>query len=210
MHRVTNHLVLVDGELYQVWVMWGDDLAPDGEDTGYSFVERAGAVRCDVDARTYAEVAAGELDGWAVLVGANETVAVRAGDAPGMRGNFVYLIDGCLEKVACAFNLRTQCGRAVDCELLRRAWPGGPWRSRSPQPVWFVPSYADATARRRGGGSARPSRSSSSSPPQGRHHERAQRDGVVVAGEPSTGRVLKTRRSSGCTIANQTATLMIN
>ncbi|KAL6843458.1 hypothetical protein ACP4OV_026780 [Aristida adscensionis] len=173
--HVVNHLVLVDGELYQVWAKWGHDggpAAPGEEDAGggYVVIEEAGVLRCDLDGHTYSEVAAGELDDWAVLAAANETAAVRAGDMSGLRGNRVYFIDGHLEKVAGAFDLRTRRAEAVECEMLRRAWPGGPWRRRSPQPVWFLPSYADATAQ--AGRSPRPSRSS---PPQGRHHEQAKR-----------------------------------
>ncbi|KAL6841018.1 hypothetical protein ACP4OV_029278 [Aristida adscensionis] len=162
-----NNLVLVDGELYQVWAKWAVDPAPAEEYVRYSVIREAGVVKLDLVEQRWMKVVAGELDDLAVLVGANETAAVRAGDMPGLRGNCVYFIDGYLEKVACAIDLKTQRVEAVDCEMLQRAWPKGPWRGRSPQPMWFSPSYADAVGR---GGCARPSRLS---PPKGRHRERA-------------------------------------
>ncbi|KAL6842514.1 hypothetical protein ACP4OV_027358 [Aristida adscensionis] len=143
--HVDNHLVLVDGELYQVWAAWVADPTSEEEDSGYRIIDEAGVVKCDLDNYSYLEVA-GELDDWAVLVGGNETAAVRAGDMPAVRGNCVYFIDGRLENVVCAFDLRTQCVEAADCEMLRRAWPMGPSRLSSPPPVWFLPFYAAATA----------------------------------------------------------------
>ncbi|KAL6865404.1 hypothetical protein ACP4OV_016555 [Aristida adscensionis] len=114
-------------------------------DLNYRIIDEVGVVKYDLDDDSYLEVA-GELDDWAVLVGGNETAAVRAGDMPAVRGGCVYFIDGRLENVVCAFDLRTQCVEAVDCEVLRRAWPMGPSRFSSPPPVWFLPSYAAATA----------------------------------------------------------------
>ncbi|KAL6841016.1 hypothetical protein ACP4OV_029276 [Aristida adscensionis] len=153
--HVDNHLVLVGGELYQIWAAWVADPASEEEDAGYRIIEEVGVVKCDMEEHTYLEVA-GELDDWAVLVGRNETVAVRAGDMPAVRGNCVYFIDYRLENVVCAYDLEAQCAVAVDCEMLRRAWPMAPARWSSPQPVWFMPSNAGAAAAAAEGPKRRP------------------------------------------------------
>ncbi|OEL27450.1 hypothetical protein BAE44_0011529, partial [Dichanthelium oligosanthes] len=84
MEQVENHLVLVDGELYQIWAALVVVPPEDEEDSGtamrcHHHIEEAGAARFDPEQSTcWAEAA--DLGDWAVLVGRNETVAVRAGD----------------------------------------------------------------------------------------------------------------------------------
>ncbi|KAL6865466.1 hypothetical protein ACP4OV_016617 [Aristida adscensionis] len=155
--HVDNHLVLVNGEFFQIWAAWATEPAADeeDEDSSYRVIMDAGVVKCDPGEHMYLDVA-GELDDWAVLIGANETVAVRAGDMPAVRGNCVYFIDCRLENVVCAYDLGAQCAEAVDCEMLRRAWPMGPARWSSPQPVWFMPSNAGAAAAAAEGPKGRP------------------------------------------------------
>jgi hypothetical protein len=141
--HVENHLVLVDGELYQIWaalVVVQPEEEEDSDDEAIMMhrhrIEEAGAVRFDPPRSTcWAEAA--DLGDWAVLVGRNETVAVRAGDVQGLSGSCVYFIDSKLDGVACAFDLRSGRAETVGGDMLREACSS---MARPAAPVWFLPS----------------------------------------------------------------------
>lgn len=147
--QLENHLVLIDGEVYQIWaalVVVPPDEEDEEEDSGEAMthrhhIEEAGVVRFDPEKSTcWTEVA--DLRDWAVLVGRNETVAVRAGDVPGVRGSCVYFIDSKLDGVVCAFDLRSGQAEVLGGDVLREACSSAmaPPGSSSHPPVWFLPS----------------------------------------------------------------------
>ncbi|KAL6658787.1 hypothetical protein ACP70R_002827 [Stipagrostis hirtigluma subsp. patula] len=136
--HVENHVVLVDGELHQIWASWVIEPAPEEDDSDGDYrIEEVGVVKCDLDqCACWAEVA--DLGDWAVLVGRNETVAVRAGDVPGVRGSCVYFIDNRLKEMICAFDTRSGRVETVECDMLRDACSTS--RLSSPPPMWLLPS----------------------------------------------------------------------
>ncbi|RLN03112.1 hypothetical protein C2845_PM13G01350 [Panicum miliaceum] len=145
--HVENHLVLVDGELYQIWaalvvVPPEEEEDSDGDEAIMMHrhrIKEAGAVRFDPERGTcWAEAA--DLGDWAVLVGRNEMVAVRAGDVQGLSGSCVYFIDSKLDGVVCAFDLRSGRAETVGGDMLRHACSSIAPSSTPAPPVWFLPS----------------------------------------------------------------------
>jgi hypothetical protein len=138
--HVENHLVLIDGELYQIWASREVDPLPPEEHDSEKKLNRYHIA--DVGVVRYAFTAAGDweaavaadLSDWAVLVGRNETVAVRAGDVSGVSASCVYFIAGELEEVVCAFRLRSGRAEPVGGDVLRHAC------ATPLPPVWFLPS----------------------------------------------------------------------
>lgn len=136
--QLENHLVLIDGKVYQIWSALV--VVPGEAMTHRHHIEEAGAVRFDPERSTcWTEVA--DLGDWAVLVGKNETVAVRAGDVPGgVRGSCVYYIDGKLDGVVRAFDLRSGRAEVLGGDVVREACSSAMAPPRSHPPVWFLPS----------------------------------------------------------------------
>ncbi|KAK3121884.1 hypothetical protein QOZ80_8BG0662360 [Eleusine coracana subsp. coracana] len=143
--NVENHLALVEGVLYQVWVSWAGDRVPEEQDAAKEFnryrIEDAGVLRCDPELPTSWSEAA-DLGDWAVFIGRNETVAVRATDVPWVTSSCLYFIDSRLEGVICAFDLRSgqqvpvEVETTASCAMAR----SNKLRLSTAPPVWFLPS----------------------------------------------------------------------
>ncbi|XP_066323649.1 uncharacterized protein [Miscanthus floridulus] len=138
--HVENHLVLIDGELYQIWAAREAEPLPPEEHNCEKKLNRyhiadVGVVRYALTAAgDWEAAAAADLGDWAVLVGRNETVAVCSGDVSGVSASCVYFIAGELEEVVCAFRLRSGRAEPVGGDVLRHAC------ATPLPPVWFLPS----------------------------------------------------------------------
>lgn len=135
--NVENRLVvLVDGEVYQVWASWAGDRVPEEEEEDADHpvvnryrIEEVGVVRCDPAQST----------GWSesevedLLVGRNETTAVRAGVERRLRLLHRRQVGRCAVRVRTEERPAGGGGGGVLREVPCAMAP----------PVWFMPSLDD-------------------------------------------------------------------